>query len=328
LYVNELLEENQGLKTERDTLQRRITELEAAKSIPVAAKPLKEAQNTALKKEIETLKQQKRSLEEELKTLRKQSAIWDKEHAAHRENTADKIRQLEKLLKDCGLSSEDTEASLRIARQKILEQEKEIAGLKKLKASWDEQSVQKLRKELATSRAEVERLKNELSGTQKAIGELKAEKAQKEREIANLRNDNSRLVKQQEISESLLKLQPGPSIPHPALAEAAPPPDYELLAYNLAKDGNYAEAIAEYKKALAAEGPNKNIYFNLGLLYGKLKLYSDAADNYLKVLELDAADRDSLLSLSKTYERLADPAKASYYLNQYLKTERETKEVR
>ncbi|MFZ5800465.1 MAG: hypothetical protein ACOY3D_03685, partial [Candidatus Omnitrophota bacterium] len=54
LYVNELLEENQGLKTERDTLQRRITELEAAKSIPVAAKPLKDTQNTAFKKEIET----------------------------------------------------------------------------------------------------------------------------------------------------------------------------------------------------------------------------------------------------------------------------------
>lgn len=329
LYVNELLLENQDLKAERDTLQRRISELEAARPVPVEAKPLKDSKAAALKKEIETLKEQKRGLEEELKTLKKQNANWDKQHTAHREKAADKTQRLEELLKDCEQRSEGAEKSLRGERQKILEQEKEIAGLKgKLRVSLDEQSVQKLRKENEVLRGDLERLKDELSGKQKTIEELKAEKAEKEREIADLMDENSGLVRQQEISESLLKLQPSPSVPQPASAKPAQRFDYELSAYNLAKGGNYAEAIAEYKKALEAEGPNKNIYFNLGLLYGKLGLYSDAADNYLKALGIEPSDKDSLLNLSKTYKKLADPAKAGYYRDKYLKVERKSRGVR
>jgi tetratricopeptide (TPR) repeat protein len=71
--------------------------------------------------------------------------------------------------------------------------------------------------------------------------------------------------------------------------------DYMNMGYAQYEKGQYAEAIANYKKAIEAEkaignsnsGLTKSTYMNMGLAYAKQKNYKEAINSYNTVLQMD-----------------------------------------
>ena len=71
-----------------------------------------------------------------------------------------------------------------------------------------------------------------------------------------------------------------------ALSDASPAEKHYKNAIAYHAIGEFAQAISEYKKAIAL-APNSPIFYNkLGVAYSELKQYDAALDAYQKALEL------------------------------------------
>jgi len=302
VYVNALVEENKQLRTANEELGRRVEDLNTSlksslEKCSSQAAPKPEMQS--LKTENETLKKDKTDLQGKLESCKKEKAP----KAAPCPD--DKSKKFQDLLKACDQEKTKINKQLSVAEEKSKQQQKEIAQLKK--------AEEDLKKELSTQKNTYQK---------KSDQQLNAEKAKLTDQIDALKKEKIATQKEKEISDSLLKLQPRVSvISVPAAVTVADTnkASYELSGYNLAKSGQYDEAIIEYTKALQLNPQGKDIYFNLGFIYDKLKQYTAAVSNYEKVLSIDPNDKEALYNLSKVYEKLPDPAKAKYYYDLYLK---------
>jgi tetratricopeptide (TPR) repeat protein len=167
-----------------------------------------------------------------------------------------------------------------------------------------------------------EQLKSENTRLLDQLDALRSELFVKVQEVDNLKRDKDEAIRQQEITEVLLQIQLQRSAVTAAQEGAAGKVNHELAGYNLATGGKYAQAAAEYQKALEDTPNNKNLYFNLGSIYYRMKDYHRAAGSYEKVLNLDPKDKEAIYNLSKIYKKLSDPAKAKYYFDLYLKQDK------
>jgi tetratricopeptide (TPR) repeat protein len=67
--------------------------------------------------------------------------------------------------------------------------------------------------------------------------------------------------------------------------------------------GQYDEAIAEYRKALALEPENARVHFGLGkIYYNEKELYHEAVAEYERAIQLDPKLMEAHLSLAELYE--------------------------
>ena len=75
-----------------------------------------------------------------------------------------------------------------------------------------------------------------------------------------------------------------------------------ILAYALASQGMYDEAVLKYKEALKQGGDKKNIYFNLGSVYFKMGNINEAIKSYKNVLNIDPRDEEAKRNIEKLRE--------------------------
>lgn len=85
-------------------------------------------------------------------------------------------------------------------------------------------------------------------------------------------------------------------------------------------EGRLDEAINLYKKTLLVAPKNYNLHYNLGVIYLKKSDYLNAAEEFKKVVSLNADDADAYYNLGVIYESfLNDKDKALHYYRKYLK---------
>ncbi|MDP3143720.1 MAG: tetratricopeptide repeat protein [Candidatus Omnitrophota bacterium] len=302
VYVNALVEQNQQLKAANEEQTRRVDELDKAlkESLGKCSSATNQGiENQALKKEVEGLKRDKSTLQGQIESYKKEKPKKTSPCSD------DKSKKLEKTLKDCEQEKSRVNKQLSELGIKSRQQGEEIAEFKKAEGA----------------------LKAEISNQQNiqeedAVKQLKADKAKLAEEMESLKKEGLVAVREKEISESLLRLQPkiivdAAATVFPVVSEKST--NYELAGYNFAKSGKYTEAVVEYQKAVLANPENKDIYFNLGFIYNQLKQYAAAVGSYEKVLSIDPNDKETLYNLSKVYESLADQAKSKHYYELYLK---------
>jgi len=84
-------------------------------------------------------------------------------------------------------------------------------------------------------------------------------------------------------------------------------------------ENNYDLALEFYQYALESSPENKDIYYNLGVVYLEKKDYEQSARSFLKVLKIDPEDSESNYNLAVLYENhLKDPDKALFYYKKYI----------
>lgn len=99
----------------------------------------------------------------------------------------------------------------------------------------------------------------------------------------------NRLQDSQEAYASLLKINPNNAIGHSGRAAA------------LAASNNYAEALQEYKLAANLDPGDETVYYDMGLVQFRMKLYDDAIESFLKQQQNDD-DPDNENALAAAYE--------------------------
>lgn len=304
VYVNALVEQNQQLKATNEELTRRVEEWDKAlkESLGKCSSATNLGiENQALKKEVEGLKRDKSTLQSQIESYKKEKSKKTSPCSD------DKSKKLEKTLKDYEQERSKLNKQLSELEGRLKQQEGEIAKFKKTEGALKE---------------EISNKKN--IQEEEAVKQLQADKAKLTEEMESLKKESLAAVREKEISESLLKLQPkiivGAATVSPAVSQKSA--NYELAGYNLAKSGKYAAAIVEYQKASQANPGNKDIYFNLGFIYNQLKQYTLAVDSYEKVLSIDPNDKETLYNLSKVYESLSDQTKSKHYYELYLKQDK------
>ena len=82
------------------------------------------------------------------------------------------------------------------------------------------------------------------------------------------------------------------------------------LAVSLDGIGNFVLAEAAYQKAIFAKSDFSEIYYNLGFLYQRQRLYKEAVKQYEKALELKPTFLQAQANLGLCWDRLHDPGKA------------------
>ena len=82
------------------------------------------------------------------------------------------------------------------------------------------------------------------------------------------------------------------------------------LAVSLDGIGDFIEAETAYKKAIFSRPNFSEIYYNLGFLYQRQRLYQEAADQYEKALQLKPKFLQAQANLGLCWDRLHDPGKA------------------
>ncbi len=110
--------------------------------------------------------------------------------------------------------------------------------------------------------------------------------------------------------DQLLKLNPNSADAHFGLAAVS------------SFENNYAEALAEYQRTAQINPRYENVFYDTGLMQGKLGLYDDAIESFLKQRD-NGDDPDNENALAETYENkgmtkeAADAqARASQFENQ------------
>ena len=73
------------------------------------------------------------------------------------------------------------------------------------------------------------------------------------------------------------------------------------LGVALEEDGQFDEALRVYNRALAIEPENQEIYYDMGVVYGKLKQNNKAFEAYRKALELNPANANAHNNLGALY---------------------------
>lgn len=74
--------------------------------------------------------------------------------------------------------------------------------------------------------------------------------------------------------------------------------------------GNFVSAEAAYQKAIFVKSDFSEIYYNLGFLYQRQRLYKEAVKQYEKALELKPMFLQAQANLGLCWDRLHDPGKA------------------
>jgi tetratricopeptide (TPR) repeat protein len=87
-------------------------------------------------------------------------------------------------------------------------------------------------------------------------------------------------------------------------------------AVEMTNAGKYDEALAAYQAILAQNPQIAAVHKNMGFVYGQKKDYPAAEAAYLKVLDLEPGDPDSLLALATIYNAMGQKDKAKAMLDQ------------
>lgn len=244
-------------------------------------------------KSIEDLKQNLTLLLSENQELRQKITILE-----------DNINELNEQLQ----SKTQENQSADILQQQLSESKEKINKLETIVKQYSEENFQLVNKLRNTE--EQTPKENLCAPIEAQVNALSQEKLSLEQRLAEQTRQNA-------ISESLLKAKPreSPVIP---VKKVKPEVNPEVLGYNLAKEGKLREAVEEYKKAIINDPKNKDLYFNLGYIYFRLKDFNKAVVNYKKTLELDPQDKEALFNLSKAYEGLNDSKNSKRYYDAYL----------
>ncbi|GAB4277394.1 MAG: PEP-CTERM system TPR-repeat protein PrsT [Candidatus Rifleibacteriota bacterium] len=113
------------------------------------------------------------------------------------------------------------------------------------------------------------------------------------------------------VETSVLAVQ----IPASVVDETPENPDY-TQALNYARSGNFAEAIAGFKKVLAREPNNFNALMNLGKVYSASGDAAQSCALYLKALKIDPKNIFALKALANSYAEIGLHRFASEITNQ------------
>jgi rhomboid protease GluP len=96
-------------------------------------------------------------------------------------------------------------------------------------------------------------------------------------------------IKAQDAFVQLLRVDPNSADGHAGLAAV------------FSFENKYSEALEEYKRAAQLDPEYQSVFYNMGLMQGKLKLYDDAIASFLKQRE-NADDPDNEQALAHAYE--------------------------
>ncbi len=88
-----------------------------------------------------------------------------------------------------------------------------------------------------------------------------------------------------------------------------------LLAELFYRVKQYDLSLLSYKKLVLIDSTNLSLFYNMGLCYDGEKKYNDAIPMYVKVLQFDAHDKNSLMAIANDYFLLEDYKNAICYLN-------------
>jgi tetratricopeptide (TPR) repeat protein len=107
-------------------------------------------------------------------------------------------------------------------------------------------------------------------------------------------------TKAEDTFNQLLKVNPNSSLGHGGLADA------------LANQHQNREALEEYKRAAAIDAGYPGVYFNMGVMEARLKLYDDAIASLVKQQQTadDADNEDLLAALYEAKGMMSDAATA------------------
>lgn len=94
---------------------------------------------------------------------------------------------------------------------------------------------------------------------------------------------------------------------------------HRARGYVLEVTGNYEEAIAEYKAAIAINGNIADLYVALGRNYSALGINDQAIEAFTRAIALNPADPVPNLYISRVYGRVGEYAKAAQYAEQAVK---------
>ena len=76
------------------------------------------------------------------------------------------------------------------------------------------------------------------------------------------------------------------------------------LGFALAKDGQYARAIAAYTKVIELDALNANAFHNRGISYDKQGQHDLAVADFSRVLELDGGNANALFNRGSTHDSM------------------------
>jgi Tfp pilus assembly protein PilF len=95
----------------------------------------------------------------------------------------------------------------------------------------------------------------------------------------------------------------------------------------LFEQGLYEKSANVYNMLIAVEPGNKDLYFNLGLTFLRLKDVESAKEQFETVVALDPEDTQALIMVAQVYFDLEDYVTAEMYFRQALDIEPENPDV-
>jgi tetratricopeptide (TPR) repeat protein len=93
---------------------------------------------------------------------------------------------------------------------------------------------------------------------------------------------------------------------------------WEALGLLALREGNFAEAVMNYERAIQAGGRTDSSYANLGLAYGKMGRFKDAEGAFLEALAMNPRRVEALVNLGHLYKKNMEFQKAIGYFQNAL----------